>query len=246
MDKLSLIGLLLALAALIGGSILKGAGLSGLWSPAAFVIVIVGTIAATMVQTRLAVAKRAFQIAKWLINPPSRDREELARHFVELATKARRGGVLVLESEASSTQDSFIRKGLQMVVDGSTPETIRAALELDIHVQHEKDMAAAKMFENAGVYSPTLGIIGAVLGLMAVMKNLSDPSKIGHGIAAAFTATIYGIGIANLLLLPMAGKIKSHIANQVVDREMMIEAFAAISAGINPREVESRLSAFLS
>ncbi|MBU8976766.1 MULTISPECIES: flagellar motor protein [unclassified Lysobacter] len=245
MDRLSLIGVVLALVALIGGSILKGAGLSGLWSPAAFVIVILGTIAAILVQTPMATFKRALAIVRWVFNPPAQDRPAMIARIVEWSTVARRQGLLGLEAEVQAQEDPFVRKGLQMVVDGVEPESIRQMLEIELHGQSQRDLAAAKVFEGAGIYSPTLGIIGAVLGLMAVMKNLADPSKLGHGIAAAFTATIYGIGLANLMLLPMAAKLKGLINQQADEREMIIEGLIAIAQGENPRNIEARLNGFV-
>jgi chemotaxis protein MotA len=245
MDKLSLIGLLLAIASLVGGSILKGAGLSALWSPAAFVIVIVGTIAAILVHTPPAVFKRAFQIARWIIRPPASDRDALLAQIVEWSNIARRNGLLGLESQVQGQQDPFVRKGLQMLVDGVEPESIRNMLEIEVGGQEQADLAAAKVFEGMGIYAPTMGIIGAVLGLIAVMKNLADPSKLGHGIAAAFTATIYGIASANLLFLPMASKLKSVIHDSSGEREMIIEGLIAIAQGENPRNIESKLAGFL-
>lgn len=245
MDKLSLIGLLLAIASLVGGSILKGAGLSALWSPAAFVIVIVGTIAAILVHTPPAVFKRAFQIARWIIRPPASNRDALLAQIVEWSNIARRNGLLGLESQVQGQQDPFVRKGLQMLVDGVEPESIRNMLEIEVGGQEQADLAAAKVFEGMGIYAPTMGIIGAVLGLIAVMKNLADPSKLGHGIAAAFTATIYGIASANLLFLPMASKLKSVIHDSSGEREMIIEGLIAIAQGENPRNIESKLAGFL-
>lgn len=245
MDRLSLIGVVLALVALVGGSVLKGAGLSGLWSPAAFVIVIVGTVAAILVQTPVSTFRRAVRIARWVFRPPVLDPQAQIARIVEWSHTARRQGLLGLEPEIPNVADEFLRKGLQMVVDGSEPEQIRQALEIELESQQQRDMAAAKVFEGMGVYSPTLGIIGAVLGLMAVMKNLADPSKLGHGIAAAFTATIYGIGAANLALLPMASKLKGVVAAQVHEREMLIEGLIAIAQGENPRIIESRLSGYV-
>lgn len=245
MDRLTLIGVVLALVALVGGSVLKGAGLSGLWSPAAFVIVILGTLAATLVQTPMATFRRAMKILGWVFRPPARDGAAQIRRLVEWSNIARRQGLLGLESELSNVDDEFLRKGLQMVVDGNEPEQIRQTLEIEMQGQQQRDMAAAKVFEGMGIYSPTLGIIGAVLGLMAVMKNLADPSKLGHGIAAAFTATIYGIGAANLALLPMAAKLKGVVNGQALEREMLIEGLIAIAQGENPRNIESRLSGYL-
>ena len=245
MDRLTLIGVVLALVALVGGSVLKGAGLSGLWSPAAFVIVILGTLAATLVQTPMATFRRAMKILGWVFRPPPRDGAAQIRRLVEWSNIARRQGLLGLEPELSNVDDAFLRKGLQMVVDGNEPEQIRQTLEIEMQGQQQRDMAAAKVFEGMGIYSPTLGIIGAVLGLMAVMKNLADPSKLGHGIAAAFTATIYGIGAANLALLPMAAKLKGVVNGQALEREMLIEGLIAIAQGENPRNIESRLSGYL-
>lgn len=245
MDRLSFIGVALAIVALLGGSVLKGAGLSGLWSPAAFVIVVLGTLAAILVQTPMATFRRAMKIVRWVFHPPARDPAAVIALLVEWSNVARRQGLLGLEPELPLIIDEFLRKGLQMVVDGSEPEAIRQTLEIDLQSQQHRDMAAAKVFEGMGIYAPTLGIIGAVLGLMAVMKNLADPSKLGHGIAAAFTATIYGIGSANLALLPIAAKLKGVVNGQVVEREMMIEGLIAIAQGENPRNIEARLSGYL-
>jgi len=245
MDRLSLIGLFLALASLVGGSILKGAGLASLWSPAAFVIVILGTLAAILLHTAPAVFKHAFKIVRWVIRPPQSDRRELIAQIVEWSNIARRQGLPGLEAQVESQNDPFLRKGLQLLVDGVEPETIRHMLEIELSTQEHQDMAASKVFEAMGVYAPTLGIIGAVLGLIAVMKNLADPSKLGHGIAAAFTATIYGIASANLLFLPVAAKLKSVIAHNTRDREMAIEGLISIALGENRRSIETNLSGFL-
>ncbi len=245
MDRLSIVGILLALISLTGGSVLKGAGLASLWSPAAFVIVIVGTLAAILLHTSPAVFRRAFQIVKWVFNPPDSNRNELLAQIIEWSNIARRQGLLGLESQLERQKDPFLRKGLQMLVDGVEPESIRHMLEIDISNREQEDLAAAKVFEGMGIYAPTLGIIGAVLGLIAVMKNLADPSKLGHGIAAAFTATIYGIASANLLFLPMANKLKSVIHRSSGEREMAVEGLIAIAQGENPRNIESKLAGFL-
>jgi len=245
MDIFSLVGLLLALVALVGGSILKGAGVASLWSSAAFVIVILGTVAAILVHTPPAVFKHAVAIAKWVIKPPTNEREGLIQQIVEWSNVARKQGLLGLEPLVAEQEDSFLKKGLQMLVDGLEPEAIRHMLEIDLDSQEHQDLAGAKVFEAMGVYAPTLGIIGAVFGLIAVMKNLADPSKLGHGIAAAFTATIYGIASANLFFLPMANKLKSVIGGRTREREMIIEGLIAIAQGENPRNIESKLAGFL-
>lgn len=245
MDRLSLIGLFLALISLVGGSILKGAGLSALWSPAAFVIVFIGTAACILVHTAPAVFKRAMKIASWLIRPPVSERQSLLEQIVEWSNLARRSGLLGLEPMVEQQNDPFVRKGLQLLVDGVEPDAIRHMLEIEVSGQEERDLAAAKVFEGMGIYAPTMGIVGAVLGLISVMKNLDDPSKLGIGISAAFTATIYGIGAANLLLLPMANKLKTVIGQNTRDREMLIEGLIAIAQGENPRNIETQLSGYL-
>ena len=242
MDIFSLIGLLLALVALVGGSILKGAGLSSLWSSAAFVIVILGTIAAILVHTPPPVFKRALSIARWVIRPPGNDGEALIAEIVDWSNIARKQGLLGLEPLVNQQDDPFLKKGLQMLVDGVEPEAIRHMMEIDLNGQEHQDLAAAKVFEAMGIYAPTLGIIGAVFGLIAVMKNLADPSKLGHGIAAAFTATIYGIASANLFFLPIASKLKSVIGGRSREQEMIIEGLIAIAQGENPRNIEAKLA----
>lgn len=245
MDILSLVGLVLAFVAIIVGAILKGAGVHALLSSAAFMIVVVGTLAAIFLQTPLQVMKHAMRIVPWVFRPPSVERSELIKKMVEWSNTARKQGLLGLESIIEKERDDFVRKGLQLVVDGSEPEVIRSILEVDMHVREQADTRAAKVFEGMGIYSPTLGIIGAVLGLMAVMQNLADPSKLGHGIAAAFVATIYGIGLANLFFLPMANKLKVAIQGLSEAREMVIEGMISIAQGENPRSIESKLQGYL-
>ncbi len=245
MDLLSLVGALLAIAALLVGAVLKGAGLAALWSPAAFTIVFIGTVAAILLQTPMSTFKRALGIVGWVFKPPTVASAELISKITEWSNTARKQGLLGLEGEVELQPDPFLKKGLQLLVDGSEPDAIRSALEIDLSTQEHTDLAAAKVYEGMGIYSPTLGIIGAVLGLIAVMKNLADPSKLGHGIAAAFTATIYGIGLANLFLLPMASKLKSIINARTRGRELAIEGLIAIAQGENPRNIEARLQGYL-
>jgi chemotaxis protein MotA len=245
MDILSLIGFLLAFFTLIVGSILKGSGIHALVSPAAFVIVVVGTISAILLQTPIATFRHALRILRWVFKPPRQNPQALIAQIVEWSNAARKQGLLALESSLETESDAFVRKGLQMLVDGAEPEVIRSTLEVDLSNREHFDLAGARVFEGMGVYSPTLGIIGAVMGLMAVLQNLADPSKLGHGIAAAFVATIYGIGLANLFFLPIAAKLKSAIGEQTRVREMVIEGLIAISQGDNPRNIETRLQGYL-
>ena len=245
MDLLSLAGIVLAFIALLAGAIMKGAGLHSLVSLAALMIVVVGTFAAIMVQTPGHVMRRAFGILPWVFRSPVSDAGAIVQRLVEWSQIARKQGLLGLEGLLDRERDPFIRKGLQLVVDGSEPDSIRDILEVDLEGREAADLRAAKVFEGMGVYAPTLGIIGAVLGLMAVMQNLADPTKLGSGIAAAFTATVYGIGLANLFLLPIASKLKTTVQAQSHQREMVIEGMVAIAQGDNPRSIESRLQGFL-
>jgi chemotaxis protein MotA len=244
-DLLSLIGFALALVAIVGGAMLKGAGAHALVSSAAFMIVVLGTIAAICVQTPIAVMRRALRISAWVFRPPQLGPEALISRMVEWSNVARKQGLLGLEPMLEHERDGFLRNGLQMVVDGNEPETIRGILEVEMETRESADLQAARVWEGMGVYAPTLGIIGAMLGLMAVMQNLSDPSKLGHGIAAAFTATVYGIGLANLVLLPMANKLKVSIHARTQVQQMTIEGLIAIAQGENPRSIESRLRGYL-
>ena len=246
MDILSIVGLALGLMAILVGAVLKGAGIHALVSSAAFTIVVMGTLAAIFVQTPLAVMKHALKIFPWVMKPPPLDGPRLIKRMVEWSNIARKQGLLGLEPVLNRETDPFVRKALQLVVDGSEPETLRGVMEVELNTREHADTAAAKVFEGMGIYSPTLGIIGAVLGLMAVMQNLADPSKLGHGIAAAFTATVYGIGLANLFFLPVAAKLKGTIASQSNVREMIIEGMLSIAQGENPRSIESKLQGYLS
>jgi len=245
MDLISIIGTILAFAVLIVGAILKGTDVSALWNPAAFTIVFGGTIAAIMLHTQGRVLKRAMGMLGMVYKPPSLQPENLISRVVGWSEISRRQGLLGLETQIDAEPDPFIKKGLQMLVDGSEPEAIRSVLEVELETREHADLNAAKVYENAGVYSPTMGIIGAVLGLMAVMRDLTDPTKLGHGIAAAFVATIYGISLANLLLLPMGSRLKALINKQTQVREIVIEGLVSIAQGDNPRQIESKLQGYL-
>jgi chemotaxis protein MotA len=245
LDFLSILGLALALCAVLVGAVLKGAGIMALVSAAAFMIVVVGTIAAILVQTPLPVMRRALAIFGWVIRPPVRDGNGLIGKIVEWSNTARKQGLLGLEPMIDREHDPFVRKALQLVVDGSEPDAISNVMNVELHVREHADLTAAKVFEGMGIYSPTLGIIGAVLGLMAVMQNLADPTRLGHGIAAAFTATVYGIGLANLFFLPVSAKLKVIIHRQTQMREMVIDGMLSIAQGENPRAIESKLQGYL-
>ena len=245
MDLISIIGTILAFVVIIVGTILKGSTVDALWNPAAFVIVFVGTLAALLVQNQGKVLKRALKMMAMVFKPPQHRPHDLISRIVGWSEISRRQGLLGLEPQIESESDPFVKKGLQLLVDGSEPEAIRSVLEVDLETREATDLAGAKVYENAGIYSPTLGIIGAVMGLMAVMQNLADPSKLGHGIAAAFVATIYGVALANLFMLPMSARLKGLIARQTRMREIMIEGLVSIAQGDNPRQIESRLQGYV-
>jgi chemotaxis protein MotA len=245
MDILSIVGLVLAANAVLLGAILRGAGLMALVSTEAFMVVGVGTIAATCVQTPLHVMKHALKIFPWIIKPPPRDGHEIITKIVDWSNTARKQGLLGLEPLIAKESDPFVQKALQLVVDGSEPEAISNAMYVELSVREHADVTAAKMFEGAGIYSPTLGIIGAVLGLMAVLQNLTDPAKLGAGIASAFVATIYGISLANLFFLPVSNKLKNIIHRQTQFREMIIDGMMCIAQGENPRAIEAKLQGYL-
>jgi len=237
-------GILLAIVAILGGNVLEGGHMSSLVQLTAFVIVAGGTLGAVMVQTPLATFVRSMKIAVWVFVPVKLQPEEAAEKIVNWSNIARREGLLGLEAIAEEEPDQFARKGLQLLVDGSEPEVIRSILEVEIDAREHQDIQAAKVFDGMGGYSPTIGIIGAVMGLIHVMNNLADPSKLGGGIATAFVATIYGVGFANLLFLPMANKLKSQVHSQTQFREMIVEGVISIAEGENPRNIETKLQGY--
>lgn len=245
MDILSVLGLVVGFGAIILGNMLEGGHLSSLMQFTAFMIVVGGTVGAVMLQVPLKVFVHAMKSALWVLFPPKIAAAEAIEKIVNWSNIARKEGLLGLEALVSSESDEFARKGLQLLVDGSEPDVIRTILEVDMGAQEHHDTQAAKVYEGMGGYSPTIGIIGAVMGLIHVMENLSDPSKLGSGIAVAFVATIYGVGLANLLFLPVATKMKSCIHAQTQFREMIIEGIVSISHGENPRNIETKLQGYL-
>lgn len=245
MDLISVIGIVLALLAIVGGQILEGGHVGSLLQLTAFVIVIGGTAGAVMLQSTLPTFLRGMRMVKWVFVPPPLDGEALIQAVTQWGTIARKGGLLALEPVIDDVQDAFMKKGLQMLVDGAEPETLRDSLQVEIDAYEEHQRQAARVWESAGGYAPTIGILGAVLGLIHVMENLSDPSKLGAGIAVAFVATVYGVGSANLLFLPIANKLKGIIAREVTLRHMLVEGLIAVANGENPRLIERKLRGFL-
>ncbi|MFJ4066861.1 flagellar motor protein [Pseudomonas sp. NPDC089996] len=245
MDVLSLIGLILAFVAIVGGNFLEGGHVGALINGPAGLIVLGGTLAAALLQSPLSAFKRALQILRWIFFPPRVDLAGGIDRVVNWSLVARKEGLLGLEGVADAEPDPYARKGLQLLVDGAEPESIRSILEVDFLTQESRDIQAAKVFESMGGYAPTIGIIGAVMGLIHVMGNLADPSQLGNGIAVAFVATIYGVASANLILLPIASKLKAIVMRQSRYREMLLEGLLSIAEGENPRSIELKLQGFM-
>ncbi len=245
MDLLSILGLIIGVSAILIGQYLEGGHLKTLVNGPAVLIVIGGTIGAVMLQSPQAVFLRAMRMLFWTIATPRLDYEETIEKIIRWSNIARKEGLLGLEDVEEHEQDPFARKALQLLIDGGEPEVIRGILEVDIDTKEHFDSSAAKVFESMGGYSPTIGIIGAVLGLIQVMGNLSDPAMLGSGIAVAFVATIYGVGAANLLFLPVARKLHSIVRGETQYREMIVEGMTSIAEGENPRNIETKLLGYL-
>lgn len=245
MDILSLVGFVLACVAIVGGNYLEGGHVSALMNAPAALIVFGGTIGAVLLQTPLPHFIRGLKLMSWVFFPPQIDLQNGINSVVGWSMIARKDGLLGLESVAESELDPYAQKGLRLLVDGVEPEAIRSILEVDLYTQEDRDLQASKIYEAMGGYSPTVGIIGAVMGLIHVMGNLADPSQLGSGIAVAFVATIYGVAIANLFLLPVAGKIKSVVIRHTRYREMLLEGLLSIADGENPRSIEIKLQGFM-
>ena len=244
MDKLSISGLLIAILAIYLGFIIDGGSISSLLELPAFIIVFGGTLGSVMLQSSQVQFLHAITLLKWLFVPPKYDVEQGIESIVEWAEKARESGFLSLEYIAEEENDFFVNKGLNLLVDGAEVENLRVSLELDLDLYREHNLRSAHVFESMGGYSPTIGILGAVLGLIHAMSNLADPELLGQGIATAFVATIYGVGFANLIYLPIANKIKAIVHQQTMYREMMTEGIIAIALAENPHAIENKLSAF--
>ncbi len=245
MDLLSFLGVIIGFSALLGGNFLEGGSWTSLLNGPAAIIVFGGTFGAAILQTPMSGLKRAVILFKWVVRPPSQEFQSGIQCVVSWAVAARKEGLLGLENISENEQDRFTRKGLQLLVDGSEPDVIRHVMETDLIVAEQRDHDAVQFYESMGGYAPTIGIIGAVMGLIHVMRHLADPSELGPGIAIAFVATIYGVALANLLLLPIANKLKACIKEQSQYRELIIEGIIAIADGENPKAIEMKLSGYL-
>lgn len=245
MDLISVAGILLGLTAIVGGQILEGGHIGSLVQPTAFLIVIGGTMGATLLQSSLQTFLKGLRMLGWVFSPPKLDAVSMVEQLTRWSHLARKEGLLSLENQIDTLQDDFFRKGLQLLVDGAEPDRLRDVMDVEIASFEGEMKLGAKVWESAGGYAPTIGILGAVMGLIHVMENLTDPSKLGGGIAVAFVATIYGVGSANLLFLPISKKLMANINRLVTFRELFVDGLIGIANGDNPRIIESRLQGYV-
>ncbi|MDP2901704.1 MAG: flagellar motor protein [Methylovulum sp.] len=244
-DILSVLGLLLGVGAILIGNMLEGGQLRSLVNFPALIIVFGGTFGATLLQFPPTIFFRSMKMVLWIFMPNGKDPEAQIKQIVRWSLDVRKDGLLRLEDEIENIDDPFIQKGLQLLVDGTDADAILNILELDMVVKENRDYQAARVFEAMGGYAPTIGILGAVMGLIHVMQNLANPELLGAGIATAFVATIYGVGSANLIFLPVANKLKIHVFAAAQLRDMISTGIIAIAKGENPRNIELKLSGFL-
>jgi chemotaxis protein MotA len=245
MDITSLVGIIIALASLLGAFVLEGGSLGGLLVLTAAMIVFGGTIAATVISYTLDDIKRVPYFLKKVFVNKDPDYNGVLETLVTCADKARREGFLSLESQIEEIDNRFLGRGLQMVTDGTSPELTREMLEMEIESYENHEKIGVEMFMSAGGFGPTMGIIGTVMGMVHVLSNLSSPDELGGSIAVAFLATLYGIASANILWIPFASKIKIRIKREVILMEMILEGVLAIQIGENPRLLREKLSIFL-
>ena len=245
MDIFAAVGTIAGVAFILVAQALEGGNPGQLIQVTAAMIVFGGTFGATVASFPVNDLKNAVSMIKDIWFPPSTNFEALIAEIVGFATKARKEGIIVIEKEAKNASDPLLTLGLEAVADGADPSLVKGMMENQISQLEEKVAGGAKVFESAGGYSPTLGIIGAVLGLIQVMNNLSDPSKLGAGIAVAFVATVYGLFAANLVLIPMGTRIKFNYKKVLLAKEIMLEGVLAIQAGESPALIERKLNSYL-
>lgn len=244
-DKASITGIVLAAGGIVAGLVLEGGNLRQILQPTAAMIVFGGTLGAVMIQFPLAVVLDAFRRLGSVFMNSERDPRAIIRQLVQYAQKARREGIVSLDAELPQIADPFLRRSLMLAVDGTEPQELRKIMELELDNRAEHEEQVPQVFESAGGFAPTIGIIGAVLGLIQVMQHLDKIDEVGKGIAVAFVATIYGVGSANLLYLPAAGKMKIRIRDEQIVRELTLEGVASILEGVNPHVLETKLLGFL-
>ena len=246
MDSTTLIGLVLGFIAIVGGHLAEGGHIASILQPTAALIVMGGTIGAVCLSYPLKEVIGALKDAVGIFKEDKTDPNVLIDLIVQLANKARKNGLISLEDDAQGLEDPFLKKALTLVIDGVDPQILLETMEIELGCKEERNRLKARVFESAGGYAPTIGILGAVLGLIQTMQNLSDPSKLGSGIAVAFVATIYGVGSANLLFIPISNKLKVRYREVIVRQETCLKGVLAIQAGENPHLIKEILQAYLS
>ena len=244
-DLATFAGLLLAGGGILGGLLLEGGKIQDVTQMTAAMIVLGGTLGAVMVTTPMPVLFSALKQLRTVFFERAQAPDAAIEEIITYATKARKNGIVALEQDAEAVGDKFLRKALNLAVDGTDLQVLRKMMELEISLEEHHGEAEAKVFESAGGYSPTIGIIGAVLGLIQVMKHLEDIKEVGHGIAVAFVATVYGVAAANLFFLPAANKIKARVQISLQMKELMLEGVIGIVEGLNPKLIRSKLSAYI-
>lgn len=245
MDIATILGVVIALGSIAGGQALEGGHLGSIMQLTAFIIVIGGTLGAICIQNPLSVVIKAFGALSLTIYGSHIDNKGTIKLILDLANVSRKQGLLALEGKLKDIKDPFMKKGIQLIVDGTDPKAVHEILEIEVEHHEEQGVIAAKVWEAAGGYAPTVGILGAVLGLIHVMENLADPSKLGSGIAVAFVATVYGVGAANLFFLPMANKMKLKLKEEAGSRNLMIMGLVGLAQGENPRLLQEKLEGVL-
>lgn len=245
MDKATLGGLVLALGGILLGLLIEGGNLGQVLQPTAAMIVFGGTLGAVLIQYPLPVVLTGFKRLAHVFVEPAQNAEATVQLLVRYANQARREGIVSLDKETETVQDPFLRRALMLAVDGTESQELRKIMELELDNKEEQEEKIPQLFESAGGFSPTIGIIGAVLGLIQVMQHLDKIEEVGRGIAVAFVATIYGVGAANLFFLPVSGKLKIRIREEQIIREMTLEGVLSILEGMNPRMLEAELLGFL-
>ena len=245
MDKASIGGVFLAIAGIVAGLLIEGGNLNQIVQPTAALIVFGGTMGAVLLQFPLTAVIAAFRSLAHIFAAPRRHNSQLIRELVAFANKARRQGVVSLDSDLNAIEDPFLQQSLMLAVDGTEPAELRQIMRVCLESAAESEERLPAVFESAGGFAPTIGILGAVLGLIQVMQHLDNIQEVGRGIAVAFVSTIYGVGIANLFFLPFAGKMRLRVREAQQRREMMLEGVISILEGINPRMLEIKLAGFL-
>jgi chemotaxis protein MotA len=245
LDPATIGGVLISVGALVGGLLLEGGRLSDVTQLTAGLVVLGGTLGAVMVTTPVRALVRAAQHLRYVFLREDHDESAVVEEILLYASKARKQGLISLERDLDSIEDPFLRKALSLAVDGTDLRDLREMMELELLAEERRAEAAAKVYESAGGYAPTIGIIGAVMGLIQVMKHLENIEEVGRGIAVAFVATVYGVGLANLLFLPAGSKLRAHLQQRSLVRELMLEGVVSIVEGMNPKLIRIKLEAYL-